>query len=337
MGVWKRANGTWFYRFDYKGKQRWQGGFKTKREAQDAEAELRARFQGQKTLLTFAEVAQMRVAEVTTYSSKNHAKRVATCLARFAEEWGNLFIGEISQPMIKEWVRRMVPAHGKPWVNKHLVFLKSMFNQAVSEGMLTESPAKSIIKLGVDSVRKRIHPVDNIKRIIDLATPEDAAYLTVTWLTAARIREVNALRWEDVDLEQGTLVLYTRKKTGGARKPRQVPMVKAVQDAVRSMLGKPGPWVFTNPEMMRRYPHDPERWKYDYRDKFHKRLAREAGVPPINYHELRHHCASYLLSQGVELTVIQAILGHERATTTDLYLQSLPGAVKNGMKVLEDI
>lgn len=339
MGVWKRKEGKWFYRFDFKGKQYWKGGFESKRQAQEAELVMRNRLETQKSLVTFEQAVEMRIAEVRTYSTEAHARRVATCLHRFVELWGEHFLGEITTLMIKNWIRNHAKKQGNAWVNKHLVFLKSLLIQMVNEGMLANNPAVGILKLSADVERKHIHPVENIEAIIALAAPADAAYLTTVWLTAARVREINHLRWEDVDLEHNTLTLYTRKKKGGARKPRVIPMVKRVQESVKNMNGiySQSPWVFTNPDMIKRYPSDPERWFYDYRDKFHKRLARDAGVPPINYHELRHHCASYLASQGVELTVIQQILGHERATTTDIYLQQLPGSLKNGMAALENL
>jgi site-specific recombinase XerD len=43
----------------------------------------------------------------------------------------------------------------------------------------------------------------------------------------------------------------------------------------------------------------------------------------MGYHCLRHAAASEMAAKGVPLTEIQKYLGHERATTTDIYLQSL--------------
>jgi site-specific recombinase XerD len=55
------------------------------------------------------------------------------------------------------------------------------------------------------------------------------------------------------------------------------------------------------------------------------------------YHALRHYGASKLDNLGVALSDIQALLGHERATTTDLYLQSLRGSTKEAVKKLETL
>jgi hypothetical protein len=42
-------------------------------------------------------------------------------------------------------------------------------------------------------------------------------------------------------------------------------------------------------------------------------------------------------NKGIALTDIQSILGHERATTTDEYLQSLRGSTIEAIKKLEDL
>ena len=41
------------------------------------------------------------------------------------------------------------------------------------------------------------------------------------------------------------------------------------------------------------------------------------------HHNLRHYGASKSVDEGVPITVIQVLLGHQRPTTTDIYLQSI--------------
>ena len=56
------------------------------------------------------------------------------------------------------------------------------------------------------------------------ADPDTQDYLWTMALTMGRMSEINLLAWEDVNLEQRYVVLYTRKKRGGHRTPRKVPM-----------------------------------------------------------------------------------------------------------------
>ena len=51
-----------------------------------------------------------------------------------------------------------------------------------------------------------------------------------------------------------------------------------------------------------------------------KQLAREAGLPPVRLHDLRHGAASLALAAGVDLKVVSDMLGHSgTAVTRDIY------------------
>jgi integrase len=47
-----------------------------------------------------------------------------------------------------------------------------------------------------------------------------------------------------------------------------------------------------------------------------RKIARRAKLPTTRFHDLRHSCASWLLSEGVDLRTVSSILGHTSATTT---------------------
>ena len=56
-----------------------------------------------------------------------------------------------------------------------------------------------------------------------------------------------------------------------------------------------------------------------------KPLLKRAGLPDIRFHDLRHTCATLLLSEGVLVKVVQEILGHSSVSVTmDVYSHDLP-------------
>jgi integrase len=56
-----------------------------------------------------------------------------------------------------------------------------------------------------------------------------------------------------------------------------------------------------------------------------KPLLERAGLPDIRFHDLRHTCATLLLSEGVLVKVVQEILGHSSVSVTmDVYSHDLP-------------
>ena len=63
-----------------------------------------------------------------------------------------------------------------------------------------------------------------------------------------------------------------------------------------------------------------------------KRLLKEAGLPGIRFHDLRHSAATILLSMGVNVKVIQELLGHSQISMTlGTYSHVLPGMQNEAM------
>ena len=57
-----------------------------------------------------------------------------------------------------------------------------------------------------------------------------------------------------------------------------------------------------------------------------KPLLERAGLPEVRFHDLRHTCATILLSKGVHAKFVQELLGHATiAITLDTYSHVLPG------------
>lgn len=63
----------------------------------------------------------------------------------------------------------------------------------------------------------------------------------------------------------------------------------------------------------------------------------EAGLPGIRFHDLRHTCATMLLSKGKHPKYVQALLGHATvAITLDTYSHVLPGMDDGLAEAMED-
>ena len=64
-----------------------------------------------------------------------------------------------------------------------------------------------------------------------------------------------------------------------------------------------------------------------------KRVSSLAGIDKhITFHTARHTTATYLLSKGVSIFVVQKILGHSKLDTTQIYSHLIDGTVINSLK-----
>jgi len=71
----------------------------------------------------------------------------------------------------------------------------------------------------------------------------------------------------------------------------------------------------------------------NYVEKMIKRAAKRAGIEKrVHPHMLRHTCATELVEEGIDLHVIQDILGHADLSTTEIYLHVRPEQVETALK-----
>jgi integrase/recombinase XerD len=144
----------------------------------------------------------------------------------------------------------------------------------------------------------------------------DRALLEVLYATGLRVSELVGLRREDVNLEAG--FVQVRGKGG---KERLVPLGDQARAAVRQFLEKGRGALLKGRDSTVLFPTAQGRplsrqafWKNL------RRLALRAGIATrLSPHTLRHSFATHLLEHGADLRTVQALLGHENITTTQIY------------------
>jgi integrase len=159
--------------------------------------------------------------------------------------------------------------------------------------------------------------------------------------TGMRQGELLALRWQDVDMESAVVsVRRTLTRSGGRvafgepktkKSRRSIRLTPQAVEALRSHLERQlrdmeilgdryqdQGLIFTtdtggpiNPSNLRQRSFAP--------------LLKRAGLPHMRFHDLRHTCATLLLSRGVHPKFVQELLGHATiAITLDTYSHVMP-------------
>ena len=305
MATWKHQN-KYRYEFTVKGVRYGDSGYATKREAKEAEAEHRKRLKKRKTKnLKFKELCDERLTELKARCTHHYYDENEKLIDKLLYRWSYKTVIE------RKDVRNFLNAEKPTMANKYLRFIRALFNFGTNECLIDYDPTKGIKFYPVDKKLKYIPPIEDITKVLAQAKPKDRDFLLTLAYTMARISEIRNLKWSDI--YEDHLILRTRKSKNSNLVERSIPLPGPLKEVIDG-IEKNGKYVFTSPRTGS---------KYVDRKKLLIGLCRDAKVKRFSFHAFRHYGASKLAQEGVPLTDIQALLGHSRATTTDLYLQSL--------------
>ncbi len=240
-------------------------------------------------------------------------------------------------------------------VHKMHIVLHKALDQAVADGLIPRNVTDAIKVPRVD--REEINPLtgEEANHLIEAARSDRLEALYVLAIhTGLRQGELLALKWEDLDLEAGTLrVRRTLTYAGGkhslaepkTKKSRRTVRlttgaVAALRDHLERQMGemerlgslyKRGGFVFANKTGGTINPSN-------LRNRSFARLLKCAGLPQTTrFHDLRHTCATLLLSRNVNPKIVSEMLGHANiAITLDTYSHVLPDMQEKAAKALEE-
>ena len=349
MSVYLIKGKGWRYDFILNGTRYSEAGFKTKREARQAESKRREEIKNPvqptekvmtQTDMAFFDLVNKRLDYIKAYGSERYYTDHFYMVKRWVKRWGKLNCSDLTTDKIQAFLFQRARAVSNNTGNKELRALRALFNFGIhpARAWIKKNPTYGIAFFPVEKKIKYVPPKEDVIRVILAADPDTQDYLWAIALTMARMSEINRLTWQDVDLKQRYVVLYTRKKKGGHLTPRKVPMAERLYDILSRRYDdrdKRKPWVFWH-----RYWDQKEKGWIDkpYTDRSHimKGLCKKAGVKYFRFHALRHFGASMLDQANVPIGSIQRILGHENRTTTEIYLHSIGEGEKNAMDVLND-
>jgi integrase len=241
-----------------------------------------------------------------------------------------------------------------PNINIHGVLHEALEN-AVKWNLLSRNV--SSLAAVPKKTRYEVHPLsasDAQKLIQAVRGSQIEALLIIAITTGMRRGELLALRWDDIDLEQGVLhVRRTMNRIAGygyvenepktktshrrvmlphvaveALKKHRVMLDQAKQQAGTKWTEKG--LVFPNSKGNFLSPDRLLIW-------FQQALI-QAGLPHMRFHDLRHSAATILLTMGVHPKVVQELLGHSTiAMTMDTYSHLLPSMQRDAMNGMDEL
>jgi site-specific recombinase XerD len=155
------------------------------------------------------------------------------------------------------------------------------------------------------------------------------AILAAMYGTGLRVSEVTRLNVHDLDGGRG--VIWVRG--GKGRKDRQVMLAEPLREVLAAycLWKRPTEWLFPGGKAGR-----PLTTKAAFITC--RKAAKLAGIAKrVHPHSLRHAFATHLLDDGVNLVVIQKLLGHADVATTARYLHVTDAAIRSTRSPLETL
>ncbi len=338
-----------------KKRQKWAGGFRTKKDAEVALAkkldEVHTGTFADPGALTVGEYLEQWLVGITpSLREKTAFSYRDTICGYVVPRLGHLRLADLTAPSIAALYAELLASgsrRGTGGLSARTVaythrILKHALSDAVLSGLLARNPAAFVRPPRVDKAETDTWSADEVARFLK-SREGDRLYALWALLATTGMRrgEALGLYWSDVDLDEGKVAIRRGLVIAGAKTiesptktragARTIMLHPRTRDALRAhriaqvaerLAAGPawedGEHVFTTETGHYLFP--------DRVTKVFSQHAQAAGLPPIRLHDLRHTVATLALTAGVHTKVVQELLGHANVgVTLDTYSHVTPG------------
>lgn len=260
---------------------------------------------------TFAELVERYFEEVLPERPKN-AVNTRRHLTYWKKKLGSLPLADVTPTLIVKFRNELLTTpthHQKPRSNatvvRYLAALSHAFTVAMKDWhWVTDNPVSKISKPRQARGRERFLSDDERERLLAACRASPNRYLLAVVVlaisTGMRRGEIMNLRWSDLDLKRGTILLTTTKNDTS----RSIPLTGLARQLVEDLAKVrrlDTPLIFCGT-----LPQKPMDLKKPWEN-----AVKQAGLDNFRFHDLRHTAASYLAMNGATTMEIAAVLGHK--------------------------
>jgi len=248
-------------------------------------------------------------------------------IKQLIEVFGNLDLNDLNTMVIEQWQCERLKRNKPATVNRILATLKHMISKGVQWDIASENTLKQVRNaklLEENNRRLRFLNVDECQTLISCCAKHLRPIVITALNTGMRKSEILSLRWGQVDLRHGFILLNTSKN--GER--REIPINTTVEDVLNE--------IPHSVESVHVYTDRNGSPYQEVKKSFHTAL-RKAGIHDFRFHDLRHTFASHLVMAGVDLTSVKELLGHKSLTMTMRYSHLSPTHKRKAVNTLDQV
>jgi integrase/recombinase XerD len=208
-----------------------------------------------------------------------------------------------------------------------LLPLRAWFKWLVRENYILYNPAAEVELPKLEyRLPKHVLTVSEAEQVISQANVSesigvrDRAILETLYSTGIRRMEIAGLHTYDLDVDRGTLIV----RQGKGRKDRMVPIGERALGWIDKYVSevRPGLLMGHNSDDVLFLTHLGEPFRVDQLTLLVGRYVQASGVGKRgSCHLFRHTMATLMHDNGADIRFIQAMLGHAKLTTTEIYTQ----------------
>jgi integrase len=206
-----------------------------------------------------------------------------------------------------------------------LMPVRAIYRYALRRRLVMVNPTTGLELPAVGGTRDRIASPSEAEKLLAAVPEDDRSAWATAFYAGLRAGELQALRWEDVDLANGVIhVRHSWDRRDGLVAPkskkgeRRVPIPAVLRDylVTRKLRAGGTGFVFGGASP----------FSYFGLCDRTKRAWRNAKLEPITLHECRHTFASLMIAAGVNAKALSSYMGHSSVTITyDRYGHLMPG------------
>ncbi len=275
----------------------------------------RAEARAKKSIMTWNEFFTRYIVYVRQHKRSWHNDEEMHRL-RISPKFGNLRLNRFTRHAVQTFHNEMRDSGLAPATcDHHLKLIRQALNLAVDWDLIEANPVAKVKLFHVDNREERLMSPDDLQSLMSTLNNAGDKRKTVVavvkflLLTGCRVNEALNARWGDIN--RGTRTWTIMATNSKSKKRRSVPLSDAALEVLDQLdtNGKPK-WLFTNLVNGERLKSITKTWQS---------LRKEAGLPHLRLHDMRHMHASMLINSGQSLFLVQQILGHSDPSVTARY------------------
>ena len=335
MGLIKRGQ-KWTIQLRHNGRLvRIATGTSNKKLAQEIEAKRRIELvegkefnKGQGNKKTFKDMAEKYMAEYAVKKASNSRLRDTFSLKHVLSMFGDVYLSQITPAQINRYkIKRINEGASPKSINCELGFCKHAFNIAIREWeWIKDNPFTRVGMEKLPQPRVRYLTTEEFERLYQVCNERLKPIVLLAVNTGMRQDNVLSLTWQQVDLNRGMITLEHTKN--GER--LGIPMNETVKNLLSELnvvRHINSAYIFHNSTGTKIDAEKVRRWFVQ--------AVKKAGIQDFRFHDLRHTCASWLVQGGVDLYVVQRLLGHKTGEMTRRYAHLAPDNLRDGVAILD--